>query len=342
MEITALADYQIRGYKCKEAGNLYAIVIERCFTLGSRNAHQGFIIPVSSVSTDRYVSLQQLLLSRGDHFSAYDDRPSRLFDGLEHIRLTIHILGRESDQPITASTRYNKWSAEERATLFQELRFAASAPILVEGTIPKLCSEIEQSILHKMIAQERRLNMFYGRTAQHRIFYSRKVGYFLQVLDFEPKVLDGNGRRRPPSEFKELAFDNADLAQLTLCFLNSNLFYWFITVFSDCRHVNKREVDAFPINLESLATGPRKRELLRLTSDLMDDLKRNAVERAMSFQHDRLTVQCIFPGRSKYILDEIDRVLAQHYGFTDEELDFITNYDIKYRMGQEAEGEGEE
>jgi hypothetical protein len=29
-------------------------------------------------------------------------------------------------------------------------------------------------------------------------------------------------------------------------------------------------------------------------------------------------------------------VLAKHYGFTDEELDFIINYDIKYRMGRGA------
>ena len=41
---------------------------------------------------------------------------------------------------------------------------------------------------------------------------------------------------------------------------------------------------------------------------------------------------------SKPIIDEIDRVLAQHYGFTDEELDFIINYDIKYRMGREGLG----
>jgi len=27
-------------------------------------------------------------------------------------------------------------------------------------------------------------------------------------------------------------------------------------------------------------------------------------------------------------------VQAKHYGFTDEELDFIINYDIKYRMGK--------
>jgi hypothetical protein len=36
----------------------------------------------------------------------------------------------------------------------------------------------------------------------------------------------------------------------------------------------------------------------------------------------------------KKCCDEIDRVLAKHYGFTDEELDFITNYDIKYPMRQ--------
>jgi len=34
-------------------------------------------------------------------------------------------------------------------------------------------------------------------------------------------------------------------------------------------------------------------------------------------------------------------VLARHYSFTDGELDFIINYDIKYRMGRDA-GEGEE
>ncbi len=37
--------------------------------------------------------------------------------------------------------------------------------------------------------------------------------------------------------------------------------------------------------------------------------------------------------RSKLIIDEIDELLAKHYGFTEEELDFIIHCDIKYRMG---------
>jgi hypothetical protein len=35
----------------------------------------------------------------------------------------------------------------------------------------------------------------------------------------------------------------------------------------------------------------------------------------------------------------VDRVLAQPYGFTDEELDDLINYDIKYRMGRDSGGD---
>ena len=38
--------------------------------------------------------------------------------------------------------------------------------------------------------------------------------------------------------------------------------------------------------------------------------------------------------KTKPIMDQIDTILAQHYDFTEEELDFIINYDIKYRMGK--------
>lgn len=336
VELKELTGYTASGYKCEEAGNLYALVIERCEALGRKNGRQGFIVPVSSVSTDRYISLQQLLLRRENFLSSYDDRPSRLFDGLEHIRLTIHILGREASNSRHFSTRYNKWNADERAALFAKLTFAASQPALVERTIPKLCSPLEHAIIQKLSAQQRRVSSFYSQTSRHQVFYSRKVGYFLQVLDFEPRVLDGKGCRRPPSEFKELTFGEQSHAKLALCCLNSSLFYWFITVFSDCRHVNKREVDAFPIDLEALSSGERRKELEALAVELMADLKVNSVNRTMSFKHDTLTVQCIYPKISKPIADKIDRVLGEHYGFTPEELDFILNYDIKYRLGRDG------
>ena len=46
-----------------------------------------------------------------------------------------------------------------------------------------------------------------------------------------------------------------------------------------------------------------------------------------------------YPKLSKSIIDEIDKILAKYYNFTEEELDFIINYDIKYRMGDELNNE---
>ncbi len=54
-----------------------------------------------------------------------------------------------------------------------------------------------------------------------------------------------------------------------------------------------------------------------------------------------LLVDSIDAKPCKATIDEIDCVLARHFSFTEEELDFIINYDIKYRMGRDAEGEDE-
>jgi hypothetical protein len=35
--------------------------------------------------------------------------------------------------------------------------------------------------------------------------------------------------------------------------------------------------------------------------------------------------------------ERVDQMKNKHYGLTDEELDFIINYDIKYRMGLTAD-----
>jgi hypothetical protein len=62
---------------------------------------------------------------------------------------------------------------------------------------------------------------------------------------------------------------------------------------------------------------------------------------AVAYDEKQRVTVVYFTGNSLPIIEEIDRVLAQHYGFTDEELDFIINYDIKYRMGRDS-GEDEE
>jgi len=66
------------------------------------------------------------------------------------------------------------------------------------------------------------------------------------------------------------------------------------------------------------------------------DLKNHAYRKECNYKATgKVIYDEFYPKYSKPIIDEIDRVLAKHYGVTDEELDFIINYDIKYQMGDE-------
>ena len=66
----------------------------------------------------------------------------------------------------------------------------------------------------------------------------------------------------------------------------------------------------------------------------MESFKKHKVRKETRYKATgKVVYDEFYPRHSKPIIDEIDRVLAKHYGFTEEELDFIINYDIKYRMG---------
>ncbi len=79
-------------------------------------------------------------------------------------------------------------------------------------------------------------------------------------------------------------------------------------------------------------------KLVQLCSDLMSDYQKTSQQKEKtSSVTGHIKYQEFYPCLGKLTLDEIDCVLAKHYGFTDEELDFIINYDIKCRMGRDNE-----
>ena len=80
--------------------------------------------------------------------------------------------------------------------------------------------------------------------------------------------------------------------------------------------------------------------IIRL-SDLMEiSLRKNAVYYSINSKTNGLNETVTYQKQnSKNIMDDIDVELSKIYNFTDEELDFIINYDIKYRMGDELNRE---
>ena len=335
VQLSEVADYGVSRYSCADCGNLYAVMLERSATLVHPIGRTGFIVPVSAISTDGYSSLQKIYASQCTYVSCFDDRPSRLFDGLEHIRLVI-VLGQQSDSPRWLMTRYHKWTTDERPNLFAKIAYFPAPVSPIENAVPKMGDELEESILQKVRKSGKSIASYTTRGSNSTLNYSRKVGYFLQALDFEPIVLSGNGSRRPPSEFKTVYLNSKIETRAALGALNSSLFYWFITLLSDCRHLNKREVEAFPI-ASALMEPARLAFVDQAVQELMTDLQAKSEHRVMNFRHDRLTVQCILPKKSWSSIQRVDEIIADAFRLSPVEADYIASYDIKYRIGQSAE-----
>ena len=110
--------------------------------------------------------------------------------------------------------------------------------------------------------------------------------------------------------------------------VNSSTYYLFFCAYTDTRHINPSDVADFPLDAESMCSSIGTR-LERLSEKLDACSKSNTTK----WRKSGLLIDSVVMKPCKPILDEIDTVLAEHYGFTEEELDFIINYDIKFRMG---------
>ena len=292
----------------------------------------GFIIPVAAICTDGYATLKSEFLSAGKcFFSSYNDRPGKLFDGLEHIRLAI-VLVHQNDEKRAFATKYNKWTTAAREYLFPTLRFHENASTLNwTGSVPKIGMTIEADILQAANGSAIPIGALVKSRQAHNIYYTRKLSGFVQILNFVPSIIDDSGNERPPSELKVMAFADKSSSLIALALLNSSLFYWFLTLYSDVRNLNRREVFGFPMNR---IPKDAANEVANLGSELMRNFKKTSQVLTMRYKkHGTLHIQCVYPKLSKEIIDQIDIAYGRAIGLNDEQLDFIINYDIKYRMG---------
>jgi len=328
--------YPLDGYATLETGNLFALTIERSAHLLASGGRFGMIVPSSATCTDGYRSLQQLLLAQQElHIASFSDQRGRLFS-LPHPRLCI-LLFAKPDPTSTRTSRvfstpYLKFGQKARRSLFEHLRYTEVTGLAQAGSIPRYGSPLERTIYEKLARQAHTLGDYLSPAGAYPIYYTRKLSWFVQVTPFIPLILDSQGQARAPSELKTLRFSSPVHAQIALAALNSTLFYWLITTRSDCRNLNRREVAGFPLDLANIFPSLQQ-QLCQLSEQLGRDLREQARMRGMRYRDgNNLTIQCIYPARSKGLIDEIDRVLAQHYRLNEEELDFLLHYDEIYRV----------
>ena len=334
----AISDlYKLKGYKTLSCGNLYAFILERCKALINNASYIGMIIPLSGYSTERMSPLvtnffKKFGLRLHLNLSA-DANPQRLFEGVK-FRLGIFFVSNAHKGCF--SSKYTRWFAEERKVLFSSIvKYNNEEDYSYNEMIGKISSPLYLSIFKKMMADNA---YFFGKKGNKKCLYHNAPVNWIRSHSFIPYFCSERDGEGVTTQLKSLYFDSDNDAKVASCILNSSLFFiWWITN-SDCYHLNNPEITNFRFNKDKGLF-----DIIGLADKLAKDMLSKSKRRIYNYATSgRVEYDEFYMKLSKPIIDEIDKVLAKHYGFTDEELDFIINYDIKYRMGDELNANNEE
>ena len=195
------------------------------------------------------------------------------------------------------------------------------------GGIPAKASfDIEKNIINKYFSNSNQISNYLKSTGSY-IYYTRAIRNFRPFFDFIPCHKNADGTNKIPTEMKSVIID-PKFKNTLLGILNSTITFLIFSWFTDVRNINPGLINQLFIAKES-----KEVDFSPLTIKLMKDYFKNKVDRYN--QSNGCLEAYYYPVKSKEIIDLIDNLLAKYYGFTDEELDFIINYDIKYRMGDE-------
>ncbi len=337
LEYAKVKDYRILKFSTEACANLYAFTVERSLALSSRFGRIGLIVPISTACPGALKPLRDVVLGsrRSCWLSHYSNRPGQLFAGAQN-RLTIILTSHVSQATSQFSTKYHRWNSREgeRDHLFLMLEYAPLSRLGEDyhGLYCKVGNPLAVSVLEK-IQSSCSLNYFARRGGNYLVFWVRVPGYFCQFLLTPPTAKpETGGEARIRGEVNSIGFGSKMERDVVHGLLNSSTYYMFYCAYTDTRHVNPSDVGEFPVDL-SRFDDPTRERLQMLSSHLEQCYRSNTFQ----WRKSGLLIDSIDSKNCKLLIDEIDRTLSRHFQFTNEELDYIINYDIKYRMGQEAE-----
>ena len=315
----------IRGLQ-KGSLDTYTLFIELGYNLLRRNGSFAYIVPISLTSSDSLTGVHRILMGNCDtiHISSYAVRPKPVFENA--VVNTSILLFKKTETPcqhLYSTKMHRRGNEFDLQKLIDNLQFVDVKGQTLYGRIPKIGSKIEKTILHKLFKQTKLGSLI--KTSGSPIIYRFAGGRYFKVVT---NYSNGSSAERT------LYFSNSKIANAVGCILSSNLSFWFYQIFSDNLNWKTYEIENFTIphlsteNIEYLD---------KLYSRYLTDIEAKANVRTTSgestYNVDSFKEYKIV--RSKGIIDEIDDYICPLYGLTQEETDFIKNYELEFRLAGE-------
>lgn len=311
----------------KGSTDTFCVFIEKGFNLLRKDGALTYIIPMSFTSSDAMGQVYRLLFGNCDTLkvSSFSNRPKQIF---EDAGLRVSIISfSKTETPmkhLLTTKMMRRRKDEPMKQLMDNLQFVESLPYVLTARLPKVGSNNETQVLNKILELPHRVKDFFANDGKPLYYRAAGGRYFNVVTDYSTFT----------SAEKQLNLRYH--RQIGLC-LSSTLFWFYQQVYTDGLNLKQSEIKNFPLpNFDKMP-----KEILsvlnKLYSRYLEDIETKANRRIASgdssYNVDSFKEYKIV--RSKAIIDEIDDYICPLYGLTQEETNFIKNYELEFRLAGE-------
>ncbi len=205
--------------------------------------------------------------------------------------------------------------------IINKLQFVNSYDFIKYGRFPKVGSNIELDILKKIFPITFNIQSLLVDKGLP-VYYRSSGGRYYNIIT-------NYSTNSSKEKYVNVIHDYRDIIAAVL---SSNLYYWFYHIYSNTLDLKTYELEEFPIPIEGLQKNQEYIELLY--KEYLIDLHRNSIIKQVNYAQIK-EYREYYARKSKHIIDKIDLAIKDAYGLTDEEINFIINYDIEFRTDDE-------
>jgi len=308
----------------KGSTDTFVMFIEKAYNLVKKNGLVHFIVPISLTAADSMVALHNLLENNCETIktSSYAVRPQPIFDNAVVDVSMIEFKKTFTKCKHLYSTKMHRKSKNfDFNELLNNLKFIDVLDIKSKGRIPKISFKIEKNILKKLFAIENKIKNEIVEKNGEKIYYRASGGRYFKVIT--------NYSTGSNSE-KFLLFDKK-YSNTIAAIMSSNLFFWYYQIYSDNHSLKLSDLLGFPFPKNNLNNNLIKKIEL-VYKEYLIDIEKNANIRNTTKYKNMDTFKEYKIGKSKHLIDKIDDLIGNAYGFDNEEIEFVKNYEIEFRL----------
>jgi hypothetical protein len=312
----------------KQKGSIdtFSLFIEQGYNLLKIGAGLHYIVPLSVTSSESMSGLHNILLNNCQKIkiSSYADRPKQIFQNAAVGTAILFFLKTETKCESLLTTKVNRW--HKKITLKQlidTLHFTESLKYYFYGRLPKIGLTLESTILDKVFSSQNIAIKHLERKDGAAIYYRIAGGRYFKIIT----------NYSTGSTQEKVVFLDRKLANSIGAILSSNLFFWFYQVFSDNHGIKLHEIELFKIPVKNL-TDEFIIKLDTIYLEYLIDIEKNTIEHFTTAYANINSFKEYKIFKSKHLIDQLDDLICPLYGLTSEEIEFIKNYEIEFRLGE--------